>query len=65
MSISIPAATNAVGEFLASVRELNDDVINECHELLAELWNIDNSQIRIQIIQTAALNIGLLSEDDL
>lgn len=65
MSVSVPAATNAVQEYLESLMELDDDIVKECHELLEGIWHIDNSQIRVQIIQTAALNVGLLVEDDL
>jgi len=65
MEISVPAATRAIEEFLRQSDEFNDDVVAELNELLTSLWYIENSQIRIQIIQTAAFNVGWLSEADL
>lgn len=58
----IPAATNAIAQFLESNYMFNDDVIRECIELLSNIWHIEHRQIAIQIIQTAAVNVGLLTE---
>lgn len=65
MEIDVTAATNAIKGFLQAMQRLDDDVIEECDDLLLSLWHIENSQIRIQIIQTAALHVGLLREEDL
>ncbi len=62
MEVSIPRATRAIEEFLANIREFDDTIVDECDELLSEIWYIENRQIRLQIIQTAALNTGWLSE---
>jgi hypothetical protein len=63
MEVSIPAATKAIEEFLGSIMTFDDSIVGECDELLRDIWYVDNSQIRLQIIQTAALNTGWLTEE--
>lgn len=62
MSASIPAATKAVQDYLESIMQYDDEVIATCHELLESIWQVDDARIRMQIIETAAFNVGFLDD---
>lgn len=64
MDRTIVAATQAVQQFLISLRRYDSDVIEECNELLLSIWHVENAIIRTQIIQTAAINLGWLSDEN-
>ena len=62
MLVSIPDALNAIEEYLRQVKQFDERVVADCEEMLLSTWYIENKQIQMQIIQTAAYNIGFLED---
>lgn len=62
---TVQRATCAIEDFLSTFDTLDQTLIDECDDLLLTIWYIRNATIRLQIIQAAALNVGLLTEDQL
>lgn len=60
---SVQAATQAIAEFLSTMEVFTDEVVNNCDELLLTIWDVQNRFVRAQIIQVAAIKVGLVSEE--
>lgn len=60
---SVQAATEAIAEFLSTMEVFTDEVVNNCDELLLTIWDVQNRFVRAQIIQVAAIKVGLVSEE--
>lgn len=61
----IECATRAIKELLSSVDMLSDDVITVVDNALSEIWHIESPILRIQIIQNAAIELGILRAEDI
>jgi len=58
-AVDVPKALEAVQEILIRVGRLDNDVIFYCIDVLEETWHITDKRIVTQIIETAAINVGL------
>jgi hypothetical protein len=63
--MDITAATIALETLLEREDTLSDDVLEIANEYLYSVYGIESSQIRLHIIQIAAINVGLLRVDGL
>lgn len=60
IEISIPAALNAIEEFLQTLPALDQDTLEICMDQLKEIWHIEDPRIQRQIVETVALKLHLL-----
>jgi len=59
-AVDVPRAVEAVEEILRRVGRLDEEIIFYCRDVLAETWQITDTRIVSQIIETAAINVGFI-----